>query len=71
MKVCSYPGTGRLSVALDARSDTETREITRGPTLDSDARDGVVGFEIKYASRRSDLSPFETETLAREPTKAG
>lgn len=71
MKLYYYPDTDSLYVELKDGPGTETLEITEGLNVDLDARGEVVGFDIDYASKRSDLSTLETEALPLKSTKAG
>jgi uncharacterized protein YuzE len=70
MKLHYYPETDSLYIELKAGSGVETREIADGLNVDLDAKGEVVGFDIDFASKRSDLSTLETIALPARATAA-
>jgi len=63
MKLHYYPETDSLYIELRAEPGTETREVAPGLNVDLDAKGDVVGLDIDHASRKLDLSTFETIAL--------
>lgn len=71
MKLSYYPDTDSLYVALKPGPSTETHEVAEGLNVDLDANGDVVGFDIDHASKRLDLSTFETEALPVRTYRVG
>ena len=71
MRLSSYPETDSLYVALKTRPGTSTRDISNGLSVDLDASDKVVGFDIDHASRGWDPSALEPEALPVRSIKVG
>jgi uncharacterized protein YuzE len=67
MKLHYCPETDSLYIELKPEPGVQTREVADGLTVDLDAKGEVVGFDIDFASKRSDLSRLETIAL---PTRA-
>ena len=70
MKLHYYPETDSLYIELKPEAGVETREIADGLNVDLDAKGEVVGFDIDFASKRSDLSRLETIALPARATVA-
>ena len=63
MKLHYYPETDSLYIELKPEAGVETREVADGLNVDLDAKGEVVGFDIDFASKRSDLSRLEAIAL--------
>jgi uncharacterized protein YuzE len=63
MKLHYYPETDSLYIELKNAPGAEAREIVEGLVADFDAEGNVVGLDIDHASRKLDLSKFETIAL--------
>ena len=70
MKLHYYPETDSLYIELKPGPGVQTREIASGLNVDLDAKGEVVGFDIDFASKRSDLSTLETIALPAPPPVA-
>jgi uncharacterized protein YuzE len=70
MKLHYYPETDSLYIELKAGPGVQTREVSDGLNVDLDAKGEVVGFDIDFASKRSDLSTLETIALPAGATVA-
>jgi uncharacterized protein YuzE len=70
MRLHYYPETDSLTIELKPEPGVETREIASGLNVDLDANGEVVGFDIDFASKRSDLSTLETIALPARPPVA-
>ena len=70
MKLHYYPETDSLYIELRPEPGAETREVADGLNVDVDAKGGIVGFDIDFASKRFDLSQIETIALPVRKTVA-
>ncbi len=70
MKLHYYPETDSLYIELKPEPGVRTREVASGLNVDLDANGEVVGFDIDFASKRSDLSTLETIALPVRATVA-
>jgi uncharacterized protein YuzE len=70
MKLHYYPETDSLYIELKPVPGARTREIASGLNVDLDASGEVVGIDIDFASKRSDLSTLETIALPVRATIA-
>ena len=64
MKLNYYPDTDSLYIDLSERPSVESREISEGIVLDSDAEGKLVGIDIDNASRKVELKQL---TLSKLP----
>jgi uncharacterized protein YuzE len=70
MKLHYYPETDSLYIELKPEPGARTREVASGLNVDLDVNGEVVGFDIDFASKRSDLSTLETIALPVRATVA-
>ena len=70
MKLHYYPETDSLYIELKPEPGARTREVASGLNVGLDANGEVVGFDIDFASKRSDLSTLETFALPVRATDA-
>jgi len=70
MKLYYYPETDSLYIELKPEPGVKTREVASGLNVDLDVNGEVVGFDIDFASKRSDLSTLETFALPVRATDA-
>jgi len=70
MKLHYYPETDSLYIELRPEPGAETRVVADGLNVDVDAKGGIVGFDIDFASQRFDLSQIETIALPVRKTVA-
>jgi uncharacterized protein YuzE len=70
MKLHYYPETDSLYIELKPEPGARMREVASGLNVDLDANGEVVGFDIDFASKRSDLSTLETIALPAPPPVA-
>ena len=63
MKLNYYADTDSLYIDLSERPSVESREITEGIVLDSDAEGNLVGIDIDNASRKVDLKKLTLNKL--------
>jgi uncharacterized protein YuzE len=65
MRISYYPDTDTLYIELKDAHGTHSRSCANDVVVDLDANDELLGIEIEYASKKTDLSRLKTEGLAQ------
>lgn len=66
MKFHYHQDTDSLYIDLSANPSVDSLEVSPGIVIDYDAKGNIVGIDIDNASKKVDLSSFETSTLPRQ-----
>jgi uncharacterized protein YuzE len=71
MRLHYYPETDSLYIDLNARSGSDSKEVTDGVVVDLDEDGNIVGIDIEHASTKLDLKTLETEAFPAQSVKIG